>query len=126
MNNRGIEEKISDAVAQLNQGDYVTATWIDASQTRPIRLQGKPLPNHTVETRKTTSGRFITLQRGDTWHDPHLVLGIEKTDDQWEIISIPLSLVKQLSSAEAKEPLKGTPRSAKRRFADGSVKNYGD
>lgn len=116
-------EEVEETLSRLKRGDYVTVVWIDASQSRGVSLKRTLLPNYYVETRKRTVGRFVGVQKGGRWRDLHLIIGFEDTDGRWEIVSIPLCLVKQIESAEGKEALKRiTGRKRRQRMKDGGVK----
>ena len=116
-------QSVQIALDKIKPGDFITVTWIDAS--RSIGPFKKTLPNHNVETRAVSEGRFYGIQKGVTYHDYHLII-LQQTVDGRKITveSIPLVLVKSIST-DAKTNLqfvKEVDRRSIIRFRDGSVK----
>ena len=85
---------VQDKINKLKKGDNISVVWIDASQShtaiRPV------LSNHYVETKCESQGTFLSIQTGNLYLDPFLVLLKNKIDDQIVIESIPLVLVKEI------------------------------
>ncbi len=89
----------------LRRGQQIVVTWIDASESKGIDVSKENLPNMVVETRKQTTGVFINVRKGYSYHVWHLVIGIEKTDELWHINSIPICLIKNVQISNLKAPL---------------------
>ncbi|MBI2126094.1 MAG: hypothetical protein HYU02_02100 [Thaumarchaeota archaeon] len=107
------EDEILQVLHGLQKGQQIIVTWIDASESRSIPLQTNVLHNDAVETPKKTIGVFVRVQKGDAYHSPHLIIGIEKTDNTWHINSIPVCLIKNVEVSNLKTPLS-------------TLKQYGD
>lgn len=99
------EDKILQTLAGLQKGQQIIVTWIDASESRAIPLHTNALHNDAVETRKKTVGIFVCVQKGDAYQEPHIIIGVEKTDNTWHINSIPMCLVKNVEISSLKTPL---------------------
>jgi len=141
-----LERQLEHLAAVFNRcepGWFIDAEWVDASTSRNVDLAHPPLPNRLVETRKFTRGKFVTVQEGKTWRDPHVVISMERTDELSEITVVPLVCIKALEFAESKTSLEtvkqlnpvgvnevrraNAVQRGKRllRFRDGSVKEIG-
>ena len=105
MPKKKIEDDILATLTKLERGQQIVVIWIDASESRAIPLHTKILHNDAVETRKKTVGIFVRVQKGDAYRSPHLVIGIEKTDNTWHINSIPVCLIKNIEVSNLKTPL---------------------
>lgn len=98
----------------------------------------KRLPNHNIETRAISEGRFFGIQKGDTYNDSHILIAQQTIDGKKVTVeSIPLVLVKEISTELkfdfGKMPMmaikeflpvyfKQTDRGRVMKFRDGSVK----
>lgn len=131
---------ILEVLRKLKPHDRFEIEWIDASESRVPRID-LPLANHTVETRQQEMGYYLCLQKGDTWHDLHLIYYLKSVDKdsrgpgQWHVTSVPVYLIKRILPLTKKEALKelkngeGGRRVRSRRhrrhtqrFSDGTVK----
>lgn len=131
---------ILELLRKLKPHDRFEIEWIDASISNVLRID-LPLANHTVETRQQEMGYFLCLQKGDTWHDLHLIYYLKSVDKQghgpgqWQVTSVPVYLIKRIMPLTKKEALrrskngKGPPTMKSRRhrrhvqrFRDGSTK----
>jgi hypothetical protein len=131
---------ILEILHKLKPHERFEIEWVDASESRVTRID-LPIPNHTVETRQLEMGYFLCLQKGDTWHDLHLIYYLKSVDKdsrgpgQWNVTSIPVYLIKRIVPLTKKEALKESKngewlrrmrsrrhRRHTQRFSDGSVK----
>jgi len=131
---------ILDILHKFKIHDRFEIEWVDASESHVPSIN-LPLANHTVETRQQEMGYFLCLQKGDTWHDLHLIYYLKSVDrdgcgpGQWHITSVPVYLIKRIVPLTKKEALKESKngewlrrmrsrrhRRHTQRFSDGSVK----
>jgi len=89
---------VYEQVRELKFGDPIHIWWIDASSSQNVDINKLPLPNHNVETRKEgIPGIFVTVQKGDIYHDEYLVYWTDNMDDMsYTIESVPLVVVKKI------------------------------
>lgn len=131
------EEKEADILAQLKHipyGTLVKILWLDAATVKSVNVRRLPLRNDCVETRRSTVGTFICLQRGKAQKAWHIVLEMDQLEDAGSTIrSIPACLIYRviapiLKAAESTEkewkPRKVRHSPAKRilHLKDGLVK----
>ena len=134
------DSRVMEVIRALKPHDRFEIEWMDASEIDVLNID-LPLKNRAVETRREEMGYFLCLQKGDTWHDLHLVYCLRITDQnnpgagQWHLTSVPVSLIKRITPLTKKEalrrqksgrqPLTFKSRRHRRhtqRFSDGSVK----
>ena len=119
-------EDLRAKLAKLKRLDQISVTWIDASQCANVSIVGR-MADHVVETRVISDGRFLGIQTGCTFNDPHMLILKDCNDnDRGTVQSIPLVLVKEIQ-AFGKIPLlfRKTNRSFatfRVRYPDGVVK----
>jgi hypothetical protein len=133
-----------EAIAQkLKPHQAFEIEWIDASESDVTSVL-LPLPDHNVETRHQEIGWFVTLQKGASWRDLHLIYIIRILDadtptKRYRVESIPLVLAKRIVPLDVKQALKAIKRASAaantasarprhhrrhtQRFNDGSVKH---
>lgn len=111
--------------AKLNRFDPITITWVDASQSQNVSLKA-PVPNHVVETKVTTDGRFLCVQKGEVLGGEYLLLIKDLTEDMRATLqSIPISLVRQInpfSKVQLMSRSKDRLKAVRIKYPDGIVK----
>lgn len=116
-------------------GTLLKIMWLDACTVRDAALSKLPLPNYYVETRRSTVGSFVTLQKGQSQNAHHLVLEMDRTEGSGSMIrSIPSCLIYHIDVASKRaETVERTVGGGQKllvreRFArtlkDGSVKLF--
>ena len=133
-------QRIWPTLYGFKQHDAFRLEWVDASDS-DVQSINLPLPNRNVETRQIEMCSFVTLQRGATWRDLHLVFYAKVVDPngvkgQWHLTSIPAVIIRHIVPLSQKQTLRkikklGLPKPpASRRhrrhtqhFPDGSVKH---
>ncbi len=121
-------EDLKARLAKLKRLDQISVTWIDASQCSNVSIAGR-VADHVVETRIISDGRFLGIQNGNTFDDPHMLILKDCNDyDRGSVQSIPLVLVKEIQAFE-KIPLlfkktnpSGSSATFRVRYPDGVVK----
>ena len=123
------QDQIKRIVEKLKRFDQIAVTWLDASQCSNVLIMDK-IPNHAVETKVVSDGRYLSIQKGNYYEEPHLLILKDAADDnRGNIQSIPLVLVKEIQVFD-KVPLlfkkvlssKGEHLTFRFRYPDGIVK----
>lgn len=118
-------DSIRARLSRLKRLDQISVAWIDASQSSNVSIAGK-IPNHAVETRVVSTGKFLGLQESDTFHEAHLLILKDSSDHhRGTVQSIPIVLIKQVELF-GKMPLLFKKRSKgtaiRIRYSDGITK----
>ncbi|MHB8603383.1 MAG: hypothetical protein ACYC9R_12190 [Nitrosotalea sp.] len=90
---------VDEIISKLEYMDSVTVVWLDASQSSNVLIpkKGSDFANHTVETRVSSTGRFIKIQKGEAYNDFHILILKDISDQRRGTAqSIPLCLTKQI------------------------------
>ena len=122
-----MSESINAVLQKLKRFDQISVAWIDASQSSNVSIAGK-IPNHAVETKVISDGRFLGVQTSDYYKEPHLLVLKDCSDSsRGTVQSIPVVLVKKIL-VFGKIPLlikkgsRGGATTFRIRYADGVVK----
>ena len=127
--------KVEKDLENVKKGDLVRIVWLDASRSTGVNINKLPLPNYRVETRRRDPRIFLGVQKGEVYHDPHIIVADDEIDDESNttIDSIPIYLVKRIIVYKIKKPLKRQKADKKldilRRLGKGRfwhVKSYRD
>ncbi len=129
--NSSWREAVEIRLKKLQVNDHISVSWIDASQSAnvPIDKKQPKIPNHAIETIVVSEGKFLRIQDGDSYHDPHLLILKDTADKQKATIqSIPLVLVREIELFGKIQLLQSKPSlSGKNRvtihYFDGIVKH---
>lgn len=85
---------IFDRLRDIEYGSLVRINWLDACTIRNARFSELPLPNYYVETRRTTIGSYITVQKGEHYNAHHLLVEMDSTEGSGsQLRSIPTCLI---------------------------------
>ena len=92
-----LQNILMEKLKKLNRYDLISVTWVDASQSHNVSVKTK-IPNHAVETKVVSEGRFLCIQEGETYTGFYLIMVKDITENERATIqSIPLSLVREVN-----------------------------
>lgn len=131
-----MEEKLIEELRRVPYGTLLKIMWLDASTVRGATIK-LPLPNYYIETKRTTVGSYVSLQRSQSQKVHHLILEMDNTEGSGSMIrSIPLCLIYKIVMPPSKEPeawerfvnrnkrVRNVGAKAAIRLKDGSVKLF--
>ena len=119
------DSNLIEKVKKLNRYDLISVVWMDASQSYNVSVKTK-LPNHAIETKVVSEGRFLCLQEGVLYKGMYLILLNDITENECGTIqSIPISLIREVNRFDKTQlistPASGT-KSLKIHYPDGILK----
>lgn len=101
-------ENENSILYQLNKipyGSLVKVLWLDAATVKNAKVGKLPLRNDYVETRRSTVGTYVCLQKGHAQRAWHIVLEMDNTEDSGSTIrSIPVCLIYEVIAPSLKSP----------------------
>lgn len=101
-------ENENSILCQLNgipYGALLKVLWLDAATVKNADLRKLPLRNDYVETRRSTVGTYVCLQKGQKQKVWHIVLEMDNMDDSGSTIrSIPVCLIYEVIAPSLKSP----------------------
>ena len=84
---------VQDIIPKLEKGCLIEVLWIDACITQNVRA----FTNKTFATYKKSVGRFVSIINDHRYHEPHLIISNEITDEEiHDITSIPLGIIMKI------------------------------
>ncbi len=94
-----LPDRVKEKIRKLKQFDQISLIWSDASVCANVFIpeDGVKIVNHAVETTVRSEGKFLWIQEGNTFNEPHILLVKDMTDERKATLqSIPLVLVKDV------------------------------
>ncbi|MGB9660221.1 MAG: hypothetical protein ACPLY9_06910 [Nitrososphaerales archaeon] len=73
-----MRDSVQDKLSELKKGCLIEVLWIDACITQNVRN----FTNKTFATYKKSVGRFVSIAKDHRYHEPHLIISNEITDEE--------------------------------------------
>jgi len=94
-----MRNSVQDILTKLKKGCLIEVLWIDACITQNVRA----FTNKTFATYKKSVGRFVSVIRDHRYHELHMVISNEITDEEiHDITSIPLGIIMKINIVDEK------------------------